>query len=60
MISAILNGDEEDVLGLGWKLAGMEWAGFAGLWLLWLAAALTAISGIDYLMKAMPHLREHR
>ncbi|NNK15593.1 MAG: CDP-diacylglycerol--glycerol-3-phosphate 3-phosphatidyltransferase [Sulfitobacter sp.] len=60
MISAILNGDEEDVLGLGWKLAGMEWAGLIGLWLLWLAAALTAITGFDYLAKAMPHLREGR
>ena len=60
MISAILNGDEEDVLGLGWKLAGMEWAGLIGLWLLWLAAALTAITGFDYLTKALPHLREGR
>lgn len=58
MISAILNGEEEDVLGLGWKLAGMEWAGLIGLWLLWLAAALTAITGADYLIKAMPHLKE--
>ncbi|MEW9919744.1 CDP-diacylglycerol--glycerol-3-phosphate 3-phosphatidyltransferase [Marimonas sp. MJW-29] len=58
MISAILNGDEEDTLGLWWKLAGMEWAGLIGLWLLWLAASLTAITGFDYLAKAMPHLRE--
>ena len=29
MIAAILNGQEEDVLGLGWKLFGMEWAGQA-------------------------------
>ena len=60
MVSAILNGEEEDLLGLRWKLAGMEWAGLAGLWLLWLAAALTAITGFDYLAKAMPHLREGR
>ena len=58
MISAILNGEEEDVLGLGWKLAGMEWAGLIGLWLLWLAAALTAITGADYLIKATPYLKE--
>jgi len=58
MISAILNGAEEDVLGLGWKVAGMEWAGIAGLWLLWLAAALTAITGYDYLSKSLPHLKE--
>ena len=58
VVSAILNGEEEDVLGLWWKLAGMEWAGLIGLWLLWIAAALTAITGFDYLAKAMPHLKE--
>lgn len=58
LIEAILNGDVEDVLGLRWKLAGMEWAGLVGLWLLWIAAALTAVTGADYLVKAMPHLRE--
>jgi len=60
MISAILSGQEEDLVGLRWKLAGMDWAGRAGLWLLWLAAALTAITGVDYLVKAMPHLKEER
>ncbi len=60
MIGAILNGDEEDLLGLHWKLAGMEWAGRVGLFLLWVAAALTAVTGVDYLMKALPHLREGR
>lgn len=58
MVQDILNGDEEDLLGLRWKLLGMEWAGRAGLWLLWLAAALTAITGWDYLRKALPYLRE--
>ncbi|WP_158969119.1 CDP-diacylglycerol--glycerol-3-phosphate 3-phosphatidyltransferase [Chachezhania sediminis] len=29
-----------------------------GLGLLWLAAALTLISGVDYFRKALPHLRE--
>ena len=60
MISAVLTGQEQDVLGLKWKLAGMEWAGLAGLWLLWLAATLTAITGVDYLLKALPHLKEER
>ena len=59
MILAILEGQAEDVLGLKWKVFAMEWAGRAGLWLLWLAAALTAITGYDYLRKAMPHLREN-
>ncbi len=60
LIGAILNGTEDDVLGLRWKLAGMEYAGLAGLWLLWVAAGLTAITGADYLIKAMPHLKEDR
>ncbi|GAA6174294.1 CDP-diacylglycerol--glycerol-3-phosphate 3-phosphatidyltransferase [Sulfitobacter pacificus] len=60
MVGAILSGSQEDVLGLGWKLMGMEWSGRIGLWLLWLAAALTAITGVDYLIKAMPHLKEGR
>jgi len=60
MVQAILNGTEEDLLGLNWKVTAMEWSGRIGLWLLWLAAALTAVTGWDYLMKAMPHLKEGR
>ena len=60
MVQAILIGEVADEMGLNWKLAGMEWSGFIGLWLLWLAATLTAITGYDYLMKAMPHLKEGR
>lgn len=60
MIEAVLNGDEADMLGLRWKLAGMEWSGITGLVLLWIAAALTAVTGVDYLIKALPHLKEDR
>lgn len=60
MISAILNGEVEDVLGLQWKLMGMEWAGLIGLILLWIAAGLTAVTGFDYFAKALPHLKEGR
>ncbi|KNG94667.1 CDP-diacylglycerol--glycerol-3-phosphate 3-phosphatidyltransferase [Pseudaestuariivita atlantica] len=60
MVDAILNGEEEDVLGLQWKVAGMQWSGDVGLTLLWIAAALTAITGYDYLRKAIPHLKEGR
>jgi len=59
-IGAILHGEQTDMLGLGWKLAGMEWAGRVGLGLLWIAAALTALTGFDYLAKAMQHLRAGR
>ncbi|MCX7566888.1 CDP-diacylglycerol--glycerol-3-phosphate 3-phosphatidyltransferase [Sulfitobacter sp. F26169L] len=60
LIQSILTGDEEDVLGLGWKIFAMEWSGRAGLVLLWFAAGLTALTGVDYLLKAMPHLKEGR
>jgi CDP-diacylglycerol--glycerol-3-phosphate 3-phosphatidyltransferase len=58
LVGQILNGEVEDLHGLRWKLAGMDWTGWLGLWLLWLAAALTLITGWDYLRKAMPYLRE--
>ena len=58
MVIDILEGREEDLLGLKWKLAGMEWAGFIGLWLLWIAAALTMVTGFDYFAKAVPHLKD--
>lgn len=60
MIMDILEGREEDVLGLWWKLEGMIWAGRAGLVLLWVAAALTLISGVDYFLKAVPFLKDDR
>ena len=57
IIRGILSGQEQDSHGLAWKLAGAEWAGRVGLWLLWLAAALTLITGVDYFRKAMPFLK---
>ncbi|WP_299845488.1 CDP-diacylglycerol--glycerol-3-phosphate 3-phosphatidyltransferase [uncultured Roseovarius sp.] len=60
MVIDILEGREEDVLGLKWKLSGMEWAGFIGLWLLWIAAALTFITGFDYFNKSIPYLKDER
>ncbi|MGR3344466.1 MAG: CDP-diacylglycerol--glycerol-3-phosphate 3-phosphatidyltransferase [Paracoccaceae bacterium] len=58
LISDILNDRIEDVLGLGWKYSGMIWSGRIGLWLLWFAAALTLVTGIDYFLKSLPYLRE--
>jgi CDP-diacylglycerol--glycerol-3-phosphate 3-phosphatidyltransferase len=54
----IIAGEVEDLFGLRWKEAGVIWTGWIGLWLLWIAAALTVITGVDYLRKAMPHLKE--
>lgn len=60
LVGDILNGDAADLHGLRWKAAAMEWTGRAGLWLLWLAAALTLLTGFDYLRKALPFLKEVR
>ncbi|KMK65836.1 CDP-diacylglycerol--glycerol-3-phosphate 3-phosphatidyltransferase [Puniceibacterium sp. IMCC21224] len=58
MFTDIMAGRVEDLHGLWWKELGMVWAGHVGLVLLWIAAALTLITGCDYLLKARPYLRE--
>ena len=58
LVDAILNGREEDVLGLRWKYNGMILTWNAGVGLLCIAAVLTVYTGWDYLMKAMPYLRD--
>ncbi|TDK43783.1 CDP-diacylglycerol--glycerol-3-phosphate 3-phosphatidyltransferase [Antarcticimicrobium luteum] len=60
LLQRILNGEVEDLHRLRLMYEGMIWSGRAGLWLLWIAAALTLITGLDYLRKALPHLRETR
>jgi len=58
IVADILAGRTEDLHGLWWKYHGMVWAGHLGIWLLWLAAGLTLITGVDYLRKATPHLKD--
>ena len=58
LVDRIMAGTVEDTQGLRWKFEGMVWSGRIGLWLLWIAAALTLITGIDYLRKSLPHLKE--
>ncbi|MCA0871785.1 CDP-diacylglycerol--glycerol-3-phosphate 3-phosphatidyltransferase [Seohaeicola saemankumensis] len=60
LVDDILSNRVEDLHGLRWKLAGMDWTGRVGLWLLWLAATLTLITGADYLRKSLPYLKETR
>ncbi|WP_372570916.1 CDP-diacylglycerol--glycerol-3-phosphate 3-phosphatidyltransferase [Ruegeria jejuensis] len=60
LFEQVLAGDVSDEVGLRWKNAAVVWSGRVGLWLLWIAATLTLITGWDYLNKAMPHLRETR
>lgn len=58
MVEAVLSGAETDHGGLASMYQGMVWSGYAGVALLWLAAALTLITGLDYFRKAMPYLKE--
>ncbi len=60
LVNDILSGQVKDMDGLRWKTVGMDWTGRVGLWLLWLAAALTLITGWDYFRKALPFLKEVR
>lgn len=60
MVDDIMLGRVEDLQGLRWKFAGMEWAGWTGLLLLWIAALLTVLTGADYLRKALPYLKERQ
>jgi CDP-diacylglycerol--glycerol-3-phosphate 3-phosphatidyltransferase len=57
MVVDILNGVQADHLGLRMMYDGAIWSGRVGLWLLWLAAALTLITGYDYFRKAVPYLK---
>ncbi|MDX2484756.1 MAG: CDP-diacylglycerol--glycerol-3-phosphate 3-phosphatidyltransferase [Pseudodonghicola sp.] len=60
LLQQVLNGEVEDLNRLRLMQDGMVWSGRLGLWLLWIAAALTLITGLDYLRKSLPHLREGR
>ena len=57
MFNSILNGETEDVLGLGFYYNGMQITWYLGVAMLWLAGALTLITGFDYFRKSLPHLR---
>ena len=57
IVGGILDGTVEDEVGLLWKLTAMDWTGWGGLVLIWLAAVLTLLTGWDYLRKAWPYLK---
>ncbi|MBL1436021.1 MAG: CDP-diacylglycerol--glycerol-3-phosphate 3-phosphatidyltransferase [Rhodobacteraceae bacterium] len=58
IVAGILDGEIEDIFGLRWIAAGYDWSTLVGAWLLWIAAGLTMITGLDYFRKALPILRE--
>ncbi|MDW4500388.1 CDP-diacylglycerol--glycerol-3-phosphate 3-phosphatidyltransferase [Sulfitobacter sp. D35] len=57
-VQAALAGAAEDTQNLRWKSWAMHSAGILGLFLLWVAAALTLVTGWDYFRKALPHLKD--
>ncbi|MGB0959297.1 MAG: CDP-diacylglycerol--glycerol-3-phosphate 3-phosphatidyltransferase, partial [Halocynthiibacter sp.] len=58
IVDRILNGDAPDEMGLNWKYNAMAVSFYGGLILLWVAAALTLMTGWDYFRKARPFLTE--
>lgn len=54
----ILFGNADDPLGLRRAKLLSDWVSGLGLGLLWVAAALTLITGIDYFKKSLPFLQE--
>lgn len=58
LVDSIMLGEVEDIQGLRWKFDAMTWASNIGRILLWVAAALTLITGFDYLMKSRPYLKD--
>jgi len=58
MVVQILEGDIEDELGLRGVYQGAVLTTQAGLVLIWLAAVLTFITGVDYFRKAAPFLKD--
>jgi CDP-diacylglycerol--glycerol-3-phosphate 3-phosphatidyltransferase len=58
IVNGILTGGIEDDVGLVWKYYGLIAASYGGLALLWIAAALTLVTGFDYFRKSLPYLRD--
>ena len=58
MIDAILAGEQEDLSGLLWVQKGANASYYGGIVLLWIAAALTLVTGWDYFVKALPFLKD--
>lgn len=60
IVAGILDGSLPDEVGLRWKMFGWDASWYGGIALLWLAAILTAITGLDYFRKSLPYLRDQR
>lgn len=58
MVTEAISGAGPDYMGLRWKYHGMMISWWGGITTLWIAAALTLITGWDYFRKSLPYLRE--
>ncbi len=58
MVDAIMSGQLPDEVGLTFWSTLRDSTWWVGTVLLWFAAALTAVTGWDYFVKARPHLRD--
>ncbi len=58
MIDDILHGVVEGPSSLVWQWRGMVATTWGGMILLWLAAVLTLITGLDYFVKSLPFLKD--
>lgn len=58
IIASVLSGETADQMGLWWLRLGAFATHYGGLWVLWIAATLTLITGWDYFNKARPYLAD--
>ena len=58
IVADILASDAADPAHLWLFFNGMYATWYSGVAFLWVAAALTVITGVDYFRKALPHLRD--
>jgi cardiolipin synthase len=58
IVRDILSSGVADPMHLNFLYNGMYATWYSGVTLLWLAAGLTVITGMDYFRKSLPHLRD--
>jgi CDP-diacylglycerol--glycerol-3-phosphate 3-phosphatidyltransferase len=57
VVQGILAGELKDINGLNWYHQAEVTSWSLGVFLLWVAAILTFVTGLDYFKKALPFLR---
>ena len=58
MVDEIMAGRVDDIYGLRLLEPLVNFTWWGGIAMLWLAAVLTVLSGLDYFVKALPYLKE--